>query len=558
MNITAPKARLILDYKTYFGVEPPVNRISIIKDVSKNSILFEISALNYRLKPNSKVQIDYSLETQVKELENFTMSRELLKKYSRIAEKYTKSKEDFPIIFNRQGCLFAIEEIINSDEIKDIENFEMARVEVWDAIFKYLLAVNFAITQIKEDEDDQSASFESINPKLLSLNELLIETDPVFTFYCGYCLIDYFLKESEFSEEVKSYFQEYYGIEAHHFIYYLMSMYMANGNKDLETNFFYLVKDGEEDFFEKLSRRINNKETYKLISIRKSPFIKVGKLKYLIADNSFLVEKAYSQFLNDFWFDRIKEIKGKNGKPRFTFKFYRRRFGYFFEKYISEVLRKSFENYNYSKLLMFDELDIKTNKGNVEIADIYLRYGNKIILGQVKSGSIYDSEKFGGDVESLYKNDRSKFFENFGVDQLVKSLRRMDEYIYTLDPKFPKGRRYKVYPCIIVNDKSFQTPLMPDTFNNRFRELVSSFDIKKVILKPLTMIHINDLERLEDTLSKNPNEIWKLLEYNHRDKRFAPPFCNTINRNSSGSHYPPRIMKLFKELLRKYKSINAE
>jgi hypothetical protein len=552
MTISAPKAQIILDYKIYFGVEPPSNRISLIKHVSKKSILYEISALNYRLKPKNKVHIDNSLETQIKELKYFTKTQDLFLKYSSVAKEFTKSTVNYPNIFNRQACIFATEEIINSEEIHDIEDFEMARIEVWEAILKYLLAVNFVITQIKEETDDESTSFESLNPKLLPLNELSIETDQIFTLFRGYWLIDYFLKRPDFSNEVKNYFQEIYGIEPKHFIFHLMSMYTTNSSEKPELNFFYFLQDGHEDLFERLSKRVSNKEIYKLISIRKSPFINVGVRKYLIADNSFLIEKAYSQFLNDFWFDWIKLIKDDNGKFRYNIHQYRSVFGYFFENYISKILTKSFENYKYSKLLMFDQLKINSVNGNIEIADIYLRYGNKILLGQVKSGSIYDSEKYGGNVEQLYKNNRIAFFENFGVNQLVESITLMDNHIQKLDKKFPKGHSYEVYPCIIVNDKSFQTALMPDTFNNRFKELIVNFSIKKVRINPLTVIHINDLERLEDSLSQNPKEIWELVKFNHRDKQFAPPFFNTVNRKWTGRQYPPRILELFKSLILKY------
>ncbi|MCC6448429.1 MAG: hypothetical protein IT215_07075 [Chitinophagaceae bacterium] len=549
---TAPKAQLILDYKIYFGQEPPQNRISLIRHISKESILYEITALNYRLKPKDTVQIDTSLKTQVKELKYFTQTTELFNKYSKVAQQFTKSENDYPIIFNRQACLFAIEEIVNSEEMVNIENFTMARINVWEAILQYLLAVNFAITQIKEEKDDNNSSFESLNPKLLPLNELFIEVDPFFTTYRGYWLIDYFLNKKEYSDEVRQYFEENYGIEAQHFIFHLMSMYMANSSEKPELNFFYLIQDGHQNLFEKLSRRISTKETYKLISIRKSPFINVGNLKYLISDNCFLVEKAYYQFINDFWFDWIKKVKDENGNLKYNISQYRSEFGYFFEKYLGQILSKCFENYKYSKLLMFDQLKITTAKGDIEISDVYFRYGNKVLLGQVKSGSIYDNEKFGGNTDLLYKNNRNEFFENFGVNQIVDSFTTAEEHMQKLDPKFPKGHTYEIYPCIIVNDKAFQTPLMPDTFRIRINELLQGFKNKKVRIKPLTLIHVSDLERIEDLLNNDPKQIWELLLYNSRDRRFTPPFYTTVNEKVANRGYPTKILELFKTLINKY------
>lgn len=554
MTHTVPKPQLILSYIEFYGIEPPQDKISLIKHISKESILYEIVALNYRLKTKDQIQTDTSFETQIKELRYFINPQyEQAGLYIRVVKKYTDEKlGNYPIIFNRRACLFAIEEIINSDEMQDFENFEMAKIEVWEAILKYLLAVNYTITKFTEEKDNEKSTFEYLNPKLLPLNEFSIETDQIFTPYRGFLLIDHFLNNPKYTTEINDYFQETYKMEPQHFILWLMRMYMSKSSDDPALNFFYLVQDGYQDLFNRLSVRIKNSEAFKLLSIRKSPFIKVGELEYLVTDISFLIEKGYTQFLNDFWFDKIKHIKNSKGEQKFTIDSYRSEFGYFFEKYVAQILTKSFENYKYSKLLMFDQLKINTSKGHIEIADIYLRYGNKILLGQVKSGSIYDNEKFGGSVESLYKNDRDKFFENFGVNQVINSISAMDDYILNVDHEFPKGHQYKVYPCIIVNDKAFQTPLMPDVFNIRFHELLIGSSNKKVLIQPLTIIHISDLEVLEDLLSGNPKELWSLLEYHHRDKFFSPPFYGTVNKKWPIRKYPERILDLFKTVMLKY------
>ncbi|MBK6989459.1 MAG: hypothetical protein IPH33_15215 [Bacteroidetes bacterium] len=153
---------------------------------------------------------------------------------------------------------------------------------------------------------------------------------------------------------------------------------------------------------------------------------------------------------------------------------------------------------------MFNQLKLPTKNGNIEIADVYFRSNSKIILGQVKSSSIYDDDKFGGTIDTLYKNDRNSFFEKFGVNQLVKSIEILEEHMINIDLKFPKGHVYTIYPCIFLNDKALQTPLMADTFNARFQELIVDLKTNKVNIKPLTLIHINDLEKLENYLNKTP------------------------------------------------------
>ena len=548
----APKPQLILDYTLFFNEEPPEDRISLIQHVSKDSILCELAALNYRLKPKDEVQIDTSLETQIQELEYFTMTPELFRKYSFIAGKFTKSKTDYPLIFNRQACLFCIEEIINSNSMQNIDGFKMAREEVWESILNYILAVNYAITQIREEKENGDYSWESLNPKLLPLNELMVEVDQIFTPYRGYRLIEHFLNHQEYKEIVGEYFQSKYALEPHHFIYLIMSMYMANSSDDHKLNFFYQVPEGVGGIFEPMSKRVGNTVTYKLLDIRKSPFIKFGKNQYILSDNTLLIEKTYSQFLNDFWFDWVKLLKNENGTPKFSIKQYRSVFGYFFESYLTQIIRKCFENYKYATVLLFDELKVTAKKGVVEIADVYLRSGNKILHGQAKSGSIYDNEKYGGNLEALYKKDRNAFFKNFGVNQLIESISLMAQHMDQLDGKFPKYKSYEIFPCIIFNDTAMLTPLMADIFNIRFQELVDGFSLKKVRIHRLNLIHVNDLERLEDSLSTKPKEIWELLRFNLRDKKFVPPFHYTLNSKWKGRKNPERILKIFEQLIKKY------
>ncbi len=327
---------------------------------------------------------------------------------------------------------------------------------------------------------------------------------------------------------------------------------MDRTSESSHLEFLYNLKKEEDDLFNRLSVRIRNKETYKLINIRKSPFIKIDTYSYILTDYSILVVKVYSQFLNDFWFDKIKHLRNDVGKPKYSPKFYWSKFGKFFEHYVSQIFNKCFENFIGATLLMFDKLKVKTENGEIEVADVYLRNKNKVIIAQVKGGNIYDKEKYGGCIETLYKKNREAFFENFGVNQLIKSLSSMKDNIVKLDSQFLKEKQYEVYPCIIVNDKSFQTPLMPSILKTRFKELIKNFTFDKLIIKNLTVLHISDLEILENILNENPEQIWKLLEYTQLDDEFVPPFYNAIYRNFENLNLPRRIEEFYKSLILKY------
>ena len=546
MRRIAPRAKVVLEYKSFFACDPPENRISIIKGISKYHIICEIVALNYRLKSKTELLYDNSLETQKVELKYFTKTEHQYNEYYNVIDKFIKKENDYPIIFNREACLFAIEEIINSDEIVEIPYFDMAKIEVWNSIFKYLISVNSAIIHHLNNDKFDRIGFEYLNPKLFTFNELSIQTDVIFTLYRGYKLLKYFLNNTIFSDEVKNYFKEIYSLEPERFVSFLINIYIWNSEKDTKFNFLYVANKDDEiyELLKTLSKIEYNENIFKLISVRKSPFIKTDDTTYLLSDSVFLIEKVYSQFLNDFWFDRIKLLKDDTGNSKFNYKFYRGNFGYFFEDYISTILRNCFINYKYSILLLFDELKVN----NYEIADVYFRYDKKILIGQVKSGSIYDNEKYGGNIEILYKNNREKFFKDFGINQIYSSIIDIEKKVQFLDSKFPKNKSYTIYPCIIVNDRALQIPLMADVFNKRFQELLINFDNKKVKIKPLTIVHINDLERLEEHLNKNPKYIWDILEYQYQDKYFVPPFYDSLNRQLKKRLVPKRVIETLKSI----------
>lgn len=552
MKLSLPKPQLILEYEHFYTDPLPVNRLDIIKNVPTQALLYELTGLNYRLKPKEEIHFNNSLEFQIKELQYFLKDISIYRKYSAVAEKFSNNKSNYPLFFTRQGCIFAIEEILNSNFESKIPNEDFGTIEHWETIVKYLLAVNTEITKIKLEKDDNKTDFESLNPKFIPLNELGIEINPFYTPFRGYQLIKYYLSNPEYANELIEYFNQEYSLEPEEFIMNILRLYLTNSHENPEFNFFYQADESTVRLFDVLSKRIISNQNYKLLNIRKSPFIKIDQKKYLISDNTFLLEKSYSQLINDFWFDKLKWKKNNAGKELYNIQKFRSDFGYFFESYLDSILHYSFINYKQAILLTFKELKISTRLGDIELADFYLRYNNNVIIGQVKSGNIYDSEKFGGDVETLYKKDRNKFFETFGVCQVIDSIININEHINKLDYKYPKGHQIKFYPCIVVNDKSLQTPLMADIFNSRFTELLDTIKIPKLLIKPLSLIHISDLETIEESLNKNPKEIWNFFNENHKSKKFIPPFYYSVYNTWTYKKYPEKIITLYKELIDKY------
>ena len=118
MKVKLPKSRAILGYHDLFGEEPE-GRLSLIQNICRTNLIAEISGLNYRLKPNNQLHNDYSVKTQDKELLYFSgEQQEIYERYGKMAQKFVRGPGDYPLLFTRQTCLFALEEIVNCTHLR--------------------------------------------------------------------------------------------------------------------------------------------------------------------------------------------------------------------------------------------------------------------------------------------------------------------------------------------------------------------------------------------------------------------------------------------------------
>lgn len=555
-----PKLKLILEYKHFFDAEPPKNRLDLIKFIPKLRLLYEIAGLNYRLKPYNQLKYDLSFETQANELSYFCpIDQDLYTHYVKIASGFIKGKDDYPLIFNRAANLFALEEILDNSDFPEDENFNMSRVEVWDGIFRYLLAVNTEVAKVKKVAQGK-VTIENISASSISLNELMIEDNPLYIAFKGIKLIEYLSNHPIYSVELERYFRETLKITKGNFIYNLLSLSFANGQENSFTEFSYNTPEPDK-FLDYLSNnRIKNSNPINLLSIKKTPFYKDSDTRYIVLDINFLANKCYNFFINDFWFDYLKPQKDEKGKDKFSYKHYRGAFGLFFEDYIKDILENSFPHLLHPKPLFFDDLKISSREGQIEVADIYVRQNKKILVGQVKSSSIYDNEKYSGEINSLYRNNREQFFKDFGVNQTFESIKTILKYSDLFDSKLEIKKSLEFYPIIVVNEKVFQTPLLPNLLYSRFKELVEKDNFSPHKIHPLVVMHVSDLEYLETALLKKEVQIWDLLKSHYKmiDKTLIPPFILTSDRFIKPSAVSERLKAAMVDVISAYSTPNDD
>lgn len=542
---TIPTETLILGCQNFFNQDPPKDRLQILFGICKHNLIVEFAGLNYRLKPNDSIYYDVTFQTQVKELRYFCgLNVELFHQILKILNKFRKSMSVKSLIFTRQTCLYALEEIIQSD-MPVIENFDMSKIEVRESILKYIFSVNTAITEFDNDIEEE-VNVESLNSKLLPLNELGLEIDPFFIPYRAYFLFQFLQANHKIKDHFCEYINTAFGMNFEKYIYEVLRMKFANNHNNPSHNFFYnKIELKDIRLFEELSKRFHTKEIFKILSLRKYPFFKLKDDQFILTDNNLLLDKLYSQFINDFWFDKLRN------DPNWNVLNYKSIIGYFIESYVKGLINYSFKNAKHFVVKQFDELKINNARKPVEISDLYIRFNTKILLAEVKSTSLYDNAKYSGNLNEFYRSNREQFFHLFGVDQLVKSIKTLHDTIKIVDHKFPENKALKIFPIIIFTEKALQTPLMAKIFQERFLELMNDFNNKKIYIYPLSMVHISDLETIQDFLNLNSKEIWGLLKFHCRNPKFMPPFYSSI----LGKEIKPKhkqTMELYNKLCSKF------
>jgi hypothetical protein len=297
----------------------------------------------------------------------------------------------------------------------------------------------------------------------------------------------------------------------------------------MDTSFLYFDSHNKVDIFRSLNKFIPNDSPERLLTIKKYPFYQYASGKFVLVDQALLVDKCYNQFINDFWFDKVKNILDKDGNKLFTIRKYRGVIGEFVEQYVSAIFKKMFSKRKHYAVKTTDELKVKTGKKEIELSDIYIRVNKDIFIAEIKSTGIYDEEKFSNDLDGFYKGNRDAFFKSFGIDQLLTAIKNLDEFGPLIDSQYPKQKKVKIYPAIIVNEKAMQTPLMAHIFNSRFNEQIATVKSANKHIFPLSLIHVSDIEQLDGHVSDNPSLFWKILDNHRKNDKFIPPFYQTLS-----------------------------
>lgn len=526
-----------IKYSDFFKTTVPDKPLSLIKSIPKDELIATFAAINTRLKPIFKTSFDNSTKTQIESLRAILLDLNN-PIHKGIATPYIKRYLNLPsnhFLFTRVTCLYAFQEVLAYKEfVPSRPNRYTTEQRI--NIFKYLLICNERILFFDKNysENDHkilgNRFFEYFMLKELPHNQYYFVPHPINRFYIGWYLMNKLLSDKFYSKHFKEYLNNTFGFtDITKFYKYFISQFFGSNDDDLKITYLN-IKD-EQIKLIKILQVLSKENGTKLpddknlkvldfLELKKSPVYyggdKNGIHTFIIMDSILFLEKIYSLFINDFWFDYLKKYEICNRKDWGNF------IGAnFFEPFIHEIFTKF---YSTNKRAIYLNQDLLTfnidGKGHIEYADFYFRYKQKVLLIEAKSNylPLANGLKTVNTKSDLKNVDLEKLYKDFGLLQLVeKTILKFNEYKnFIKDPELRKKGKLKIYPLLLLNEPIISLGPSILAFRKKFDELLLTNGIEKesdeIRILPLSIMNISELQDIEQSICDRDQCLFNLLQ----------------------------------------------
>lgn len=531
----------LLKYSEAYNESIPEILTDLVREIPKEELISTIVAINSRINPVNNSHLDDSRGTQVDCLRMLFLDNQNSLEDSNciyFLEKYLRTPENY-ILFSRVTCLYALQEIFCC------ENFSLVTphytVDLREKILKFLLLMNTNI--LKFDQEYNSSGHQQLGSRFFEF--FMFKEIPQNQYYHSLNQLNFFEKSYSFLKKLEgnlflgNHFSIYlfntFGLKSFaDFFKFFVYTYFKSYDDTLKLNYINIEQDKLEfvRILDGFSARTNynkidsdNLKIFDFLDLKKSPLYKnknrsnENMISYLVLDNRFLLEKIYSLFINDFWFDYLKPnaICSRADWGNFIG-------DVFFEPFIEEIFTECFKSNTRTIFMHTNDLKLNIdNRNKKEYADYYIREKNKIILAEAKSNflPLINGYKTVNTLEDFDKIDLDKFYKDYGLYQLVKkTLKRFHEYKYLLkDREFNFANKVEIFPTLIVNDHIFSSGYASMAFKMKFEELLNeeSLSIETDFHKiyPLTIINVADLQNIKMSLKYGKQNIFNIFRHYH-------------------------------------------
>lgn len=542
---------IIIKYSKFYRKKTPDKPLKLLSNLPKTEIIATISKINSLLQPMGYRTNDNSHETQNKCLKAILLPDEKNAPFNcvlkfRYYERYLSKLDEVVSFFTRATCVYAINEILQADTFLE-EDKKQYTFEERKPILDYLLICNERILQFSgntslEQIKEKGIDFFEFNAfNQVPHNQYYINVNPLAKLYKSRYFLNVLLSNDETAHHLQNYFNEKFNIKnISEFFKIFFWSFIKMEDKNLKMYYLNIPRDeiGALNVIRgfSASSQINTIDhtdikTLDLMTIKKNPIYEWEPFKsndfisFLILDQKFLLNKIDSLFINDFWFDYLKHHSKLNRKDWGNFIGSK-----FFEPFVEEIFENAIgNNPNYS-LQLFDDLNFKfKNNQKIEVADVYVRFKQQILLAEVKSNFInmVDGYKSITSINDFMNLNLENFYERFGLTQLAeKTLKEFHNYKNSLgDKNLNLKRKVHLFPVIIVNEPILSSGLFHFPLRLKFESLLKKENIKlktkEHLIWPLLILNIEELQEIEQSLKEDSVNLFTLLKAFHDKTRIG-------------------------------------
>jgi hypothetical protein len=274
-------------------------------------------------------------------------------------------------------------------------------------------------------------------------------------------------------------------------------------------------------------------------------------------DYSFLKEKLASSI-----YHIMLTMPDKSDTDRFM-----ENWGYVFEDYLNDRLREIYPP-GTNQLYCSPRFDSTQEPTFDNVID----FGDSIVIIEAKSGYLKLGAKYSEDAQSLLADIDKKIGRQKGIRQLANDLEKVFHSDSAKRQTFSEpsvtgrrplqftlediGRVKKVYPVILVQDFSLEVGFANRKLRKQFAEAISERKVVPSLIRPLSLLTIEDLEKLIPYLGPItfPDILDDYTSENHEPIfTFQNALVEYVKKNRIPHRLNEWVNNRFKEILKEMK-----
>lgn len=399
-------------------------------------------------------------------------------------------------IINKAATLRAIELLLSESANRDMLVINYQNDE--EELFMLYLAINDEIAEREKDFFKKYLDFKDDTKMIrfhlfLGLNQFIMNSESsrkkLWAEALKFVLFEKWIKSQNKYDDLTNIYLSQFDVKDW---YELFNIIFALNSLVINHYKFKVEVEGvQKIFFKYISNHKESSSHWNEFSeIRKMPLYRISNESYLVLDFSFLLDKFFSGIYHDI----LQQLDNNDVKS-----FHQDFSNDFVEKFLLvNALKAVFGK----KYIQFDENKIKEYniKGinNLALPDYYVRNGNKVFLFECKNSLLSNQSKLDSEYKDIEREIKEKFYEYGKKKKAVRQLLNYFELAQNMKYNFfdsnAKLENCIYYPILVTTDLTLTSLGFNKLLNEYMDNDIDKLDINlKRRIKPLTIIHINDL-----------------------------------------------------------------